>query len=131
MADRDPSLASELAARGRFIAARRAAVNLTQQDLAEALGVSRDTIRRIEQGRADLSASQVLPVAAALNIGPDALLDPPADGLDELRDAAAPDAVVRQWAARAGVHVPRRGPVPKAVVRAHGDASTRQPDDAP
>jgi transcriptional regulator with XRE-family HTH domain len=52
----------------RNIRARRRVLELTQVDLADALGVSADRIRRIESGKASIDFEEVQPLCESLGI---------------------------------------------------------------
>ena len=52
----------------------RTAKGLTQEQLAEAVGVQPETISRYERGTIPLSLTQLFEVAAALDVGVEALL---------------------------------------------------------
>ena len=71
------SIKSEL---GRVIRAERTRRRMTQLDLIAKSGLGRSTILRIESGERDMSISQLLAIAAALNVSPVTIL---ADALDE------------------------------------------------
>ncbi|MFD5026967.1 helix-turn-helix domain-containing protein [Streptomyces sp. NPDC058373] len=53
---------------GERIRQRRMWRNLTQEKLADAAGVSRDTVQRIERGTSDPRYSQLARIARALDI---------------------------------------------------------------
>lgn len=62
---------------GRRIAELREALNLTQQDLAERLGMSPQYLRRLESGSVNLSLQAMNRMAKALRQPIEALLDEP------------------------------------------------------
>ena len=59
---------------GRFIAERRRAQGLTQQALAEALGVSNRTVSKWECGGGLPEVANILPLCALLDVTADELL---------------------------------------------------------
>ena len=65
---------------GRVIRAERVRRRMTQLDLIAKSGLGRSTVRRIESGERDMSVSQLLAIAAALDVSPVAIL---ADALHE------------------------------------------------
>ena len=69
---RDQELLKEIGKRFQQIRTER---NLTQSDLAEAVGVQIETISRYETGSLSISISLLAKVAEALNIGLSELLD--------------------------------------------------------
>lgn len=59
---------------GGGIAAVRRMRGLRQEDLAEAVGVTRSSIANIEAGRQDTTVTTLLAIASTLGVGPDFLL---------------------------------------------------------
>ena len=90
--------ATELA---RRVAAARLRSGLTQAQLAEASGVTDETISRIERGRYEPAVSTLFRLAEALEVSLDRLAGDPA----------------RDGGARAGQGTPRRKPRLSPVVR--------------
>lgn len=64
---------------GEQVRARRAELGITQQQLADASGIERYNIGKIEIGARDVSATEVAFLADALNVAPAALLPQVAD----------------------------------------------------
>ena len=62
---------------GRRVAELRAEKDLTQEQLAEILGMATQNLARIEQGRSDFRVSTVVRVARALGCDVRQLCDPP------------------------------------------------------
>lgn len=60
--------------RGHYIAAWRQFRGLSQEQLAEAVGVTHATISRIETGVIDLKECRLYAIAQALSVSPGALL---------------------------------------------------------
>ena len=60
---------------GKRITSARAAANLTQQELADKLFVSRDLVAKWEQGRRRPDYGTIVSIAEALSIPPDKLID--------------------------------------------------------
>ncbi|MBD8146545.1 helix-turn-helix domain-containing protein [Pantoea agglomerans] len=75
MNSRDEHFFSELGAR---IALARKELQLTQQQLAEQLGIAQQTMAHYEGGRLKVSASLLPPLAQILNLSLDELLGLPA-----------------------------------------------------
>ena len=65
---------SDLARVGAHLRVLRENARRTQQEVADALGIHRMTIWRIEHGRFDLGLSQALALARFLGVDPGALL---------------------------------------------------------
>lgn len=61
---------AEMQRLGRRARELREAAGMTQKQVAEAVGVSRQTVVRFEAGMHDLGASRLAAMAAALGIGP-------------------------------------------------------------
>lgn len=59
---------------GARIIARRKQLRLTQEELAEAAGVTPQTVSTAELGKKALRPSNIIKICAALNISPDYLL---------------------------------------------------------
>ena len=59
---------------GKRIAYHRKNLGLTQEQLAEKLGVSRQAVSKWETGTAEPSTSNLLALAKAFNISPEELL---------------------------------------------------------
>lgn len=59
---------------GRLVRAYRRQLGLTQDDLAERVGLSRTSITNVEQGRQKVLLHQVFLLAESLGVSPDALL---------------------------------------------------------
>lgn len=59
---------------GVVVAARRNELRLKQQELADAIGVSRTTLANIETGRQSIPIDRVRPLAAALDMTMEELL---------------------------------------------------------
>jgi transcriptional regulator with XRE-family HTH domain len=72
---------ARMATIGEQIRARRSELGLTQQQLADASGIERYNIGKIEIGARDVSATEVAFLADALNVAPAALLPQATDGL--------------------------------------------------
>ncbi len=66
---------------GEQIRARRNEMEMTQQQLADASGMERYNIGKIEIGTRQVSATEVAFLADALNVAPAALLPQPVEGL--------------------------------------------------
>ncbi|MBA2951972.1 helix-turn-helix domain-containing protein [Streptomyces himalayensis] len=66
--DQPPWILDARRALGARIAARRMYQNLTQERLAEAVGIDRSTLQRIEGGYSDAKISHLLLIAHALDI---------------------------------------------------------------
>jgi transcriptional regulator with XRE-family HTH domain len=58
---------------GQRVRQLRREAGLTQDQLAEASGIDRAALSKIETGNRDIGVSKVFPLAAALGIGPDRL----------------------------------------------------------
>jgi transcriptional regulator with XRE-family HTH domain len=71
---------ADLAEFGARVRAYRTADGVTQQDLAEAAGLSRSSIANLEAGRQDVTVTTVLAIAHHLGVAPGDLL--PAGGTD-------------------------------------------------
>ncbi|USQ95281.1 helix-turn-helix domain-containing protein [Caulobacter sp. RL271] len=69
---------------GRLVRARRLALGVSQQDLAEALGVSFQQVQKYESGTNRISASKLYKAARALNASPSAFFE----GLETAGDAS-------------------------------------------
>jgi transcriptional regulator with XRE-family HTH domain len=67
---------------GRQIRIRRIKAGLTQQDLAQTLGLARSSVSNIEAGTQSLSLVAFLKIAQELNVSPAALLDAVAEDVD-------------------------------------------------
>lgn len=65
----------ELAFLGSRVRELRLRANLTQQELADAVGVARTTIMRFESGSHDLGSSRIRSIAQALQVPPGAIFD--------------------------------------------------------
>ena len=65
---------------------RRAELRLTQAQLASLAGLSRSALANIETGRQAVLLHDFLALARCLEIGPEALLPPPAVGVGETRN---------------------------------------------
>ena len=63
---------------GSHVRSLREARGLTQQDVADALGLTRVTINRFEAGATDLAASRLFLLAELLQVEPGRLLELPA-----------------------------------------------------
>jgi transcriptional regulator with XRE-family HTH domain len=59
---------------GMLIRARRQTLGLTQEQLAEKVGLSRTSITNIEQGRQKILLHQLFLLAESLQVNPDVLL---------------------------------------------------------
>ncbi len=59
---------------GRLVRAHRTRLQLTQETLAERIGLSRTSITNIEKGRQKILIHQLFALAEALKIRPEALL---------------------------------------------------------
>jgi len=73
-ADQPPWILDARLRAGQRIHARRMHQNVTQEKLRELTGISVDTIQRIEGGHSDAKLSQLLLIAAALDVHPTELL---------------------------------------------------------
>ena len=60
---------------GENIRNRRIALNMTMEDLGNAIGVQRSAINKYEKGLIDIKSSTLQAIANALNISPVLLLD--------------------------------------------------------
>jgi transcriptional regulator with XRE-family HTH domain len=60
---------------GEKIRNRRIALNMTMEDLGNAIGVQRSAINKYEKGLIDIKSSTLQAIANALNISPVLLLD--------------------------------------------------------
>ena len=76
LARQRPSLADYLAAMGRKINSVRTALNMTQQDLANASGLDRTYISMVEHGRQNLTMGAVVKIADALDVPVTELVSP-------------------------------------------------------
>jgi transcriptional regulator with XRE-family HTH domain len=80
-----------LPAVGQRIRAWRMQRGLTQQQLAQALGVSESYIQHVEQGQRSLRVDKLLELAAALNVSAPQLLEDDATGDDPSASADTPE----------------------------------------
>lgn len=62
---------------GRIIQARRKALGMKQEELAQKLGISRGGLANIETGRQNMLVHQLYRFAASLECAPQELLPPP------------------------------------------------------
>ena len=62
---------------GRRVAELREAATLTQQALADRIGVSPKYVQEIEAGRQNVTLTTIVRVAVALDVGARELFDPP------------------------------------------------------
>lgn len=78
-----PEIASQLMALGQRIRARREAQKVTATDAAEAAGMSRVTLHRVERGEPSVTMGAYLSVMSALGLGLD-VRDPEAPQASQL-----------------------------------------------
>lgn len=86
---------------GERVRALRREIGLTQQELAAQAGLSRDKLSKIETGARRFSSTELIDLAAALHVSPEALLQPALEV--QLRGQASPADVA--LAAALGMHV--------------------------
>jgi transcriptional regulator with XRE-family HTH domain len=77
------------------IRAARAYANLSQPDLADAIGMSLPTFKRAELGKRPVSTEELLTIARACNVPPSFLLDGWARQRAERRRVAPGDVIAR------------------------------------
>ena len=75
---------------GQRIAAIRKRCGLTQQQLAETLGISQQTLAHYEVGRLRVAVSMLAPIAAAVNATVAELLEEPAPAKGRTRRGPTP-----------------------------------------
>ena len=91
---------------GRMIRSRRARVEMTQDELARLVGMTRTSITNIERGRQKVQLHTLYDIAAALGVSTQDLLPPakvPAESIENRLPeelTAGLTAAERQWAAR-------------------------------
>lgn len=79
MAGHAPFALEEAVILGYNVERLRKAQSLTQTKLAHMIGISRQTIIKVEQGRSNLQLSMIHRIAEALNVSVIQLLTPPPD----------------------------------------------------
>lgn len=78
-AARSPGRSEELVAFGTRVRVLRLAAGLTQQALADAMGVHRDSIVKLESGMREIGVTRVGALAQALGIDPGKLFIVPSE----------------------------------------------------
>lgn len=88
---------------GKLVQTARKQANLTQDDLARRVGLTRTSITNIERGRQKIQIHTLYALAEALGVGPDALLPQPraepAEEIEERLPQEMPPAE-REWVKR-------------------------------
>ena len=75
MADAEVAVDPDLARLGARVRSLREVAALTQQEVADAAGVTRVTVNRLEAGLVDVRSSSLLAIARALGVGPGQLFE--------------------------------------------------------
>ncbi|QYO77136.1 helix-turn-helix domain-containing protein [Devosia salina] len=71
---------------GAAIRSQRDTLGITQDELAQRLGLSRPSIANIEKGRQQISVTQLMNLSAALGVPPQVLLPSQASGAKRLKE---------------------------------------------
>lgn len=87
-------------AMGHLIRARRKDTDLTQEELAERIGLTRTSINNIEQGKQRIQIHTLYAIAQALSVSPLTFLPPPEAGSPREMGAILPSDLAppeREW----------------------------------
>jgi transcriptional regulator with XRE-family HTH domain len=68
---------------GRKLKHLRLSANLSQMGLAEKVGVSFQQIQKYESGKSELTISRLFSIAAALDVAPQEIIEPPEESVKE------------------------------------------------